>query len=175
MNAVRPVVIFGIDPSASSSGWCIDLGDSVAFGTCQIDEIGSLPWSQWDAARVVVCIECPVNMYRGSNHVVRSASRLWMSRIKKQFPRRVTVVGSKTGFVDPSVWRDAIFGKQGKDADWKELALMYCRTQHPAVTDHNQAEAFCIMRYAKSMYRLRLALDNANKKTKGKHEPRSKK
>lgn len=159
----RPLTIIGIDPSAHAGGYCIDLGDSMVFGTAQIDELATLPFGAWDADRIVVAIECPKFMYRGSNHVVRNAANMWMARIKSSYPRRTVLVGGKNGFVDPKVWRENVLvGAIG--ADWKQKALWYCGRFAPHVTDHNQAEAFCINRYARDSYRIKLATKQKQKR-----------
>lgn len=165
MKPRRPLAIIGIDPSAQAGGYCVDLGDRMVFGTARIDEVGGLPFDEWDADRVVVCIECPTRMYRGSNHVVRSASRLWMDRIRRAYPRRTVLVGSKTGFVDPDAWRKMVLANAPGE-DWKAKALWYCRITAPHITDHNQAEAFCIMRFARDAYRLRVATPPKNARNK---------
>jgi hypothetical protein len=143
----------------------VNLGGSYAVGHVPIDELSTLPWGDWDADLVVVCVECPTNMYRGGNHVVRSAANLWFKRIKENYPRRTLIVapnGKK--FIDPSEWRKYVLAGCKGD-DWKASALARAKLILPHLTDHNQAEAACIMLYAESMYRLlRIAKQRKDKK-----------
>ena len=150
----RPLVFMGIDPSATAGGYCVDLGDGFVIGHCPIYELASLPWPAWDADRIVVAVECPSRMFRGSNHVVRSAANQWIEVVKGTFPRRVTLVPSYgQKFVDPEHWRGMVLrGMPG--ADWKDKALRYAKLTLPHLTDHNEAEAFCIKEYAKRQYRI---------------------
>lgn len=151
----RPLTIIGIDPSANAGGYCVNLGaEGYVTGHIPIDEMAGLPWDEWDADAVVFCIECPTSMYRGGNHVVRSAANLWFKRIKEHYPRRNKVVapnGKK--FVDPSEWRRYVLHGH-KGCDWKALAVARAKLTLPHLVDHNEAEAFCIMAYAENMHRL---------------------
>lgn len=157
---IRDLVIMGIDAAPNASGFCVFLGNKkIQLSTVAITEIDSLPWDEWDAKRIVVAIECPTMMYRGSNHAVRLAANMWEKVIRQKFGNKVefilsSVVGKKrvrpASNIDPTQWRAAVLGKQGKGADWKTLALTYCRYNCPWVTDHNQAEAFCIATYAEA-------------------------
>lgn len=155
MQQRRQLTFMGIDPSANAGGYCVRMGDEIVTGHCPVYELISLPWADWDADRVVVAVECPRWMYRGSNHVVRSAATQWVHVIKQMYPRRATLIPSYgKSFVDPQAWRAAILANM-PGADWKAKALRYARLTAEDITNHNEAEALCIMEYARVAYHLR--------------------
>lgn len=153
------LVVIGIDPSSVRSGWCLISSKGVKWGSCKMAEIASVDFTPFvnEGDVVVLIIEKPARMYRGSNHVVRSVGNAWLDHVKRMFPRRVKHLDGHP-FIDPEEWRrHLLVGAPGND--WKGKALWYMKSllAHPSeslLACHDEAEAFCLAVHAKIHWEL---------------------
>jgi hypothetical protein len=103
---------------------------------------------------VALIIEKPDRKFRGSVHVVSAMAAEWLAEIKRRYPRKVVFLG----YVDPAKWRADVIGAKGdrlSREEWKERALMVLRHDLRRDGTHDEAEAYCLMVYAKALHRIK--------------------
>jgi hypothetical protein len=140
----------GIDPSVVDSGIALECNGTSISDHVPIEEAGAFLDKVFlmdlqGADRVLAMIEDPPpGRGRRGHHTfsldaVRSAAKAWERAIIKRWARK-----NKIFRATPSEWRIATFGNSRLSGTTKDPALDYT-----GKSNHNEAEAICILRYLK--------------------------